>query len=263
MIGKLYHNMGSIMITLQELCQYLEGLLQASSFTDYCTNGVQIEGRAKIKKIATGVSASLSTIQEAVNSRCDALIVHHGIFWSKDSYVIKGVKREKIKLLLDNDISLLAYHLPLDASQTYGNNWTAAKEMGWKNLEPFGFYNGIPIGVKGSFKPQKREKFIQTLEKYYLHPAHTALGGKEIVSNAALISGGAHKNITEAIAEGVDCYVTGSFDEPIWHQAFEEKINFFAMGHANTERIGPIALGKHLKDHFGIKCEFIDIQNPF
>jgi len=251
------------MITLQELCCYLEDLLKVSSFSDYCPNGLQVEGKGKIKKVATAVSASLSTIEAAIEVGVQALIVHHGLFWNKDSYVIQGSKREKIRLLLKHDISLLAYHLPLDAHQEFGNNWKAAQELGWKDLEPFGDYNGTSIGVKGKILPQTRKEFMDNLESYYCHPAHCALGGKEIVSTAALISGGSHKSIIEAANEGVDCFVTGSFDEPVWHQAAEEKINFFAMGHSNTEKIGPRALGLHLEKHFGVHCSFLDIENPF
>lgn len=254
---------GRMMITLQEICRYLDNLLEVKNFNDFCVNGLQVEGKAEVGKIATAVSASLSTIEAAIDKGADLLLVHHGLFWNRDSYVIEGVKRQKLKLLLDHGISLLAYHLPLDAHTEFGNNWAAATEMGWSNLEPFGVYNGAPIGVKGIFPAQSREEFQQKLEKYYRHQAHTAPGGKELVTTAALISGGAHKSILEAAGEGVDCFITGSFDEPIWHQAFEEKINFYALGHANTEEIGPKALGKHLHDKFGVPVDFITIDNPF
>ncbi len=251
------------MITLQELCLYLEGLMQASTFSDYCVNGLQVEGSPKVAKIATAVSASLSTIESAVEAGVDVLIVHHGLFWSRESPVIKGIKREKIQLLLDNNISLLAYHLPLDAHELYGNNWTAAHQLGWQNLQPFGLFEGKLIGVKGTFPEQPRQEFLESLESYYSHPAHTALGGKEFVKSAALISGGAHKSIVEAASAEIDCFVTGSFDEPIWHQAFEEKINFFALGHSNTEEVGPRALAQHLEDYYNLPTAFLQVENPF
>lgn len=251
------------MITLQELCSYLEVLLQTSSFSDCCPIGLQVEGSNEIDKIAIGVSASLATIEAAIEAKAQVLIVHHGMFWNRDSYVIEGSKCEKLRLLLKHGISLLAYHLPLDAHPLYGNNWVAAKEMGWENLEPFGLYQGLAIGVKGKFSSRSREDFCLQLEKYYCHPAHSAMGGKAIVESAALISGGAHKSILEAAKEGIDCFITGSFDEPIWHQAFEEKINFFALGHYNTEIIGPRALGRHLEAHFKLPCQFLDLVNPF
>jgi len=118
------------MTTLQELCLYLNGLLQSDTINDYCKNGLQVEGSEKITKIATAVSASLATIEEALALGVQALIVHHGIFWNQDSHAITGVKRKKLALLLKHDISLIAYHLPLDIDQRYGNNWKAAKDLG-------------------------------------------------------------------------------------------------------------------------------------
>lgn len=246
------------MISLQELSRYLEDLLSCSLFTDYCINGLQVEGKQKINKIATAVSASYATIEQAVNLNIDALIVHHGIFWNRDSYAIAGVKKEKLALLLENKISLLAYHLPLDAHKTFGNNWKAANDLGWQNLEPF-----CSIGVKGQFNEVAIEEFRVQIQNYYQHPAHVALGGNKTVKSAALISGGAYKNVVDAAYEGVDCYITGNFDEPAWHHAFEEKINFFALGHSATERVAPQALGMHLQQHFLLDYQFIDIINPF
>jgi len=251
------------MITLQELCLYLEALLQTQSFSDYCVNGMQVEGRSEVKKIACAVSASLSTIEAAAEAGVDVLIVHHGMFWNRDSYVVQGTKRKKLQLLLENGISLLAYHLPLDAHQEYGNNWTAARQLGWENLEPFGLCEGKLIGVKGTLPKQQRQQFQESLESYYGHPAHAAPGGSEWISSAALISGGAYKSITEAAATGVDCFVTGNFDEPAWHQAYEEQINFFALGHSNTEEVGPRALAQHLEEQFKIPTAFLQIENPF
>lgn len=251
------------MITLQELCAYLDTLLELSLFSDGCPNGLQVEGKPKIKKICTAVTASLAAIEAAVEAGADALIVHHGLFWNRDSYPITGVKRKKLQQLLENGLSLLAYHLPLDAHREYGNNWRAAKELQWENLEPFGRYGNVSIGVKGTFKPQSREAFSASLQRYYGHAAHLALGGKAEVCSAALISGGAYKSIPEAASEGVDCFITGNFDEPAWHMAFEEKINFFALGHSNTEKIGPRTLGEHLYQHFNVPCEFLDLENPF
>jgi len=251
------------MVTLQELSLYLEELLQCSVFSDFCPNGIQVEGTREIQHVATGVTASLSTIEEAVKQGAQALLVHHGMFWNRDSYVVRGIKRKKLNLLIKHDIALLAYHLPLDAHQSFGNNWKAARDLGWSDLQPFGVMNGVPIGVKGKVPSQSRQAFKNALEAYYQHPAHAALGGKDTVESAALISGGAHRNVVDAIAEGVDCFVTGSFDEPNWHQAFEEKINFFAMGHSATERIGPKALGNHLSQEFQVEHAFIDIPNPF
>lgn len=245
-------------LCIQALANYLEEFLQPALFIDHCPNGLQIEGKKEIKKLAVAVSSDLETIKEAIHKEADALIVHHGLFWNKDSYPLLGTKKEKIKLLLENEVSLLAYHLPLDAHRDVGNNFVAAKEMGWKKLEPF-----ESIGVKGEFKEMSARAFQALLEKYYDHKAVSTLSGKKKVKSAALISGGAHREIYKAAAAGVDCFITGSFDEPIWHIAKEEKLHFFALGHSATERIGPKSLANHLRNRFKSEVFFIDIFNPF
>lgn len=250
-------------ILLEHLKNHLDTLLPSTAIPDYSPNGLQIQGSAEINKMATAVSASLETIQAAVKQHVQALIVHHGLFWAGDSYLITGSKRDKLQLLLKHNISLFAYHLPLDLHQQYGNNWKAARDMGWTDLKPFGLLKGIPIGVQGSFPKMAREEFQTHLEEYYQHKATCAFGGKAIVESAALISGGAYKSLSEAASAKVDCFITGNFDEPAWYQAQEEKINFFALGHSATERVGPKALSEHLQQHFNLECPFLDISNPF
>jgi len=250
-------------VTLQELCEYLDQLLDSQSFNDYSENGIQVEGAQAIGKIATAVSASLATIKAAVALGVDALIVHHGMFWKGDSYRVSGTKKEKLDWLFNHDISLIAYHLPPDAHQELGNNWKAANDMGWMDRQPFGVWNGKVLGVRGRFSKMPLSDFQKKLEDYYRHPSHCAFGGKEAVETAALVSGGAYKMLPEAVKEGVDCFITGNFDEPAWHQAHEEKINFFALGHAATETVGPRALGEHLSSLYNIEYHFLDIPNPF
>ncbi|MCB1112597.1 MAG: Nif3-like dinuclear metal center hexameric protein [Chlamydiales bacterium] len=250
------------MITLQELCSYLDDLLQVENFKDYCPNGLQVEGKKEVRKVATAVSASVETIKAAVEAGVDLLLVHHGMFWSRDPYPVVGAKREKLAMLIENDISLLAYHLPLDAHAHFGNNWKAARDMGWENLEPFDL-DGMPVGVKGALPVKTREELEKLLEDYYAHRAHGAPGGPQEIATAVLISGGAYRYMSEAAKEGADCFITGNFDEPAWHMAFEERINFFAMGHSATEVVGPKALGNHLKKEFDLDVQFLDIYNPF
>ena len=251
------------MLTLQELRRYLDELFPGNGVQDYAPNGLQVEGKREIGRLATAVSASLTTIEAAVEAKADALIVHHGLFWQRDSYLIQGVKRKKLALLFEHDISLFAYHLPMDMHPKIGNNWLAAKEMGWGDLEPFASLNGVPIGVKGKIAPCSPEELKNQLEAYYRHRAAYAWGGPQRIQTVALVSGGAHKTILEAAQEGIDAFITGSFDEPVWHQANEEKIHFFALGHSATERVGPIALAAHLEHTFHLPCTFIDIENPF
>lgn len=243
---------------LSDFEAFLNNYLNISQFTDFCPNGLQVEGKPIIARVATGVSASLETIERAVDEGVDALIVHHGLFWNRDPYPLIGPKKAKIKLLLEKGISLFAYHLPLDAHVEVGNNWKAAKDFGWNAIEPF-----FDIGVRGSFAPKPVELFMAELEGYYQHLASTALGGKKIVTSAALISGGAYKELGSAAKEKVDCFITGNFDEPAWAAAFEEKINFFALGHTATERVGPKALAEYIQNRLKIECRFLDIHNPF
>ena len=246
------------MITLQDLSEYLHQLLFVPGLVDYCPNGLQVEGRGEIKKIALAVTASVNTIEAAKQLGADVLIVHHGVFWNKESYNICGIKRKKLSILLKNEISLFAYHLPLDSHRELGNNWKAAKDLGWTNLQPFS-----DIGVKGEFPEISIMAFQKTLESYYLHPATIALGGKCQVKSAALVSGGAYRLLSDAARAKVDCFITGNFDEPAWDAAHEENINFFALGHHATERVGIIGLQQDLERKFDLPCMFIDSPNPF
>lgn len=253
------------MVDLYQLIDYLDDELEVSTIDDFCPNGLQVEGQNKtVQLIATAVSASLETIHKATLLKPQVLLVHHGLFWDKDSHRILGVKKEKIMKLLQHGITLLGYHLPLDCHKVWGNNWKAARDMGWKDLKSFGSYCGsAQIGVIGNMDSIPIATFQKQLEKYYQHPAHIALGGPTVIKKAALISGGAHKEIRKAIETKADAFITGSFDEPIWHIAHEEKINFFALGHSHTERVGPQAIGDHLAKKFNLKHQFIDIENPF
>jgi dinuclear metal center YbgI/SA1388 family protein len=246
------------LITLQDLSAFLDSLLLKEPFVDPSPNGLQVEGKKEIKKIAFAVSASLEIIEKAVDVNADALIVHHGLFWKGESPEIKGSKRAKLSALLQEEVSLFGYHLPLDAHREVGNNWKAARDLGWKNIEPFPMY-----GVMGKFEEIAIGDFIAKLEEYYDHKATTSLGGRETVQSAALISGGAYRYLDEAIKAKVDCFITGNFDEPAWHLARDEKIHFIALGHHATERIGVMALKEHIESQLRVKGEWIDVPNPF
>ncbi len=248
---------------LKTFSQYIDSILQPALFQDGSINGIQVEGKKKIAHIAVAVTASLYSIRKAKSIKADCLIVHHGLFMKGKDYVINGSLKDMLSILLESDISLLGYHLPLDAHKELGNNWPAAKLLGWTDLEPFGSFQGMKIGVKGSCLPTSQAQFQKQLEKFYGHKAAAVFGGPKIIRSCALISGGAHKAIHEAVHDEVDCYVTGTSDEPIWHTAVQDKINFFAMGHSATETLGVKLLGQHLAEHFDLKVSYIHENNPF
>jgi dinuclear metal center YbgI/SA1388 family protein len=248
---------------LTDLINSLNDFFRIEDFKDASPNGLQVEGKKEVSKAATAVTASLNIIEKAVEKGIELLIVHHGLFWRGDSYVLTGVKKEKIAQLVKHGMSLAAYHLPMDAHREVGNNWKAAVDMGWSDLEPFGKYEGVYIGVKGKFPKRSRLAFAQELEAYYGQKGAFAWGGAEEVHSAALVSGGAYKQIYEAAHDKVDCFITGHHDEPAWHAAHEEKINFISMGHAATEKVGPRALAQMLKQTYNLDAAFLDEINPF
>lgn len=239
----------------KEFVGHLSDYLEISNFSDYCPNGLQVEGKEEIKRVATAVSANLLTIEKAVAEGVDALIVHHGLFWTKDAYPIVGPKKRKLELLLNAGINLLAYHLPLDAHKQVGNNWRAAEALGWQELESFG-----EVGVKGNFKEVEIEEFIMQLERYYDHQAHTAAFGPKKVSSATLISGGAWRDLENI---DTDCFITGNFDEPAFGWAQELGKHFLALGHSATEEVGPKALADYIEKQLKLQARFIEVKNPF
>lgn len=247
-------------LTAPMLVKDLHELLDPTTMADFGPNGLIITNEGPLTKIATAFSPCLSTITKAAQAGVQALITHHGL---NDVFPItNSILYQKIKLLMLNNIALIRYHLPLDAHRELGNNWKAAQELGWQNLEPFGEYQGTIIGVQGSFAPIGIDEFVARLEKYYGNKAQVAPAKKE-VSSAALISGGAHKYFKEAIAAGVDCYITGTCDEPVWDMAYEAKVSFCALGHAATEKIGPKALAAYIQKNYRIETVFLDTVNPF
>ncbi|BAE81140.1 conserved hypothetical protein [Chlamydia felis Fe/C-56] len=247
-----------------DLLVHLNTLLSPESFSDYGPNGLQVGNpQIVVQKIAVGVSADLATIHAAIDNDANVLIVHHGLFWKGSPYPITGMLYNRMQYLIKHDVQLIAYHLPLDAHTSIGNNWKVAHDLKWKNLQPFG--SSLPyLGVQGSFSPISIETLIDKLSNYYQAPIKAkALGGKETVSSAALISGGAYKELSAAILAQIDCFITGNFDEPAWSAALENHIHFLAFGHTATEKVGPKALAEHLQAQLPVPAIFIDTCNPF
>lgn len=245
---------------LSELNNYIGRLLEISRFRDYCPNGVQVEGRSEIRRIATGVTASLRLLEAATAWGADAILVHHGYFWRNEDATIVGIKKRRIAHLLQHDVSLLAYHLPLDAHAELGNNAQLALRLG---MLPQGHFGEQDIAWHGELRQP------QTLGQFAAHITHALQRTPLVIGNGerqlhriAWCSGGAQGYFEQAVALGVDAFITGEISEQNVHVAEETGIAFIAAGHHATERYGVQALGEHLAQQFEIEHRFFDMDNP-
>ncbi|MBD3669770.1 MAG: Nif3-like dinuclear metal center hexameric protein, partial [Gammaproteobacteria bacterium] len=206
------------MVQLSQLIQYLDELLQAPAFSDYCPNGLQVQGREEVSRIVSGVTASQALIDAAIERQADAVLVHHGFFWKGEDARLVGMKRRRIKSLLEADISLIAYHLPLDAHPQLGNNAQLARLLGFEIEGGFGGGKGPDIGMLGRLStPMEgtamKQHIASALQREPLHVA----GGPPQIERIAWCSGGAHSYIEEAVALGMDAFITGEVSEQTVH----------------------------------------------
>jgi len=247
------------MIGLQELEKYTNELLRIEQFNDYAPNGLQVEGRPRVAKIATGVTACQALLEQAIDWGADAVLVHHGYFWKGENDAIVGIKQRRIKSLLSADISLLGYHLPLDAHLDLGNNAQLARLLGFEIQETFA--NGI--GFIGELQqPCEGEVLAQRINSSLCRkPLHIA-GNENVITKIAWCSGGAQGYLAEAAKLGADAYITGEASEQSYHLAMEMGVHFYAAGHHATERYGVQALGEHLSEQFSLEHRFFEIANP-
>jgi len=245
---------------LSELNDYIGRLLEISRFRDYSPNGVQVEGRAEIRRIATGVTASQRLLEAATAWGADAIIVHHGYFWRNEDATVTGIKKRRISHLLQHDVSLLAYHLPLDAHAELGNNAQLALRLG---LLPQGRFGEQDIAWHGELRlPQTLGQFAENISEA-LQRTPLVIGEKaHMLRRIAWCSGGAQSYFEQAVALGVDAFLTGEISEQNVHVAEETGIAFIAAGHHATERYGVQALGAHLAQRFNIEHRFFDMDNP-
>ncbi len=251
-------------VALTELVRYLNKSLEISKFQDYCPNGLQVEGCARVSRLATGVTACQALIDSAIEWGADAVLVHHGYFWKGEAAEIVGMKRRRLAALLANDISLLAYHLPLDAHSELGNNACFGRILGVESVAP------LEPGVTDSWacvgslpKAVTIDSIMGTLEaETGRSPLHIGVNAHDSVRRIAWCTGAAQGYIDAAARAGADLYVTGEVSEQTVHSAREQGIHFIAAGHHATERYGVQALGAHLAKQFSIEHRFIDIDNP-
>ena len=250
------------MVSLIELIQKLDEILQPQRFSDYCPNGLQVEGRSQVERLVTGVTASLRFLDAAAEAGADAVLVHHGWFWRGEELVLTGMRARRARLLLAQDMSLLAYHLPLDAHPQLGNNAVLGELLGIRctgALEP----GECGLGLVGELsEPISAGEFAAHLARVLgrepLHEGDAATGLRTL----GWCTGAAQGLLDRAAALGLDGYLTGEVSEPAIHSAREQGIHLFAAGHHATERYGVRALGEHLARELGVQHSFIDIDSP-
>jgi len=243
-----------------ELGLYLKQLLAVDGFQDYCPNGLQVEGRRQIHKLATGVTASLALLEAALAWGADAVLVHHGFFWKSEALPITGWKYQRLRLLLSHDINLFAYHLPLDAHRELGNNAQLGACLGWVSDAYFGV-NGL--GCLATLPAPITVAEIAEYVSQRLARQPLILGeAQSTVRRVAWCTGAAQSLFGDAIEAGADLYLSGEVSESTTHLARETGVAYLAAGHHATERYGVQALGAHLAGVFKIEHRFMDMDNP-
>ena len=248
------------MVALTKLLETVDSLLDVSRFKDYAPNGLQLEGKSEVQRIVSGVTASQALIDAAIEAKADAILVHHGWFWRGEDQRIVGMKKRRVKALLENDISLLGYHLPLDAHPELGNNAQLAKRLGFISD---GVMNADGVGNYGHLDVELSVGDLAEYMQQQLQRTPTVVSaGDHPIKTIAWCTGGAQSYIQQAIALGVDAFVSGEISEQTTHEARENGVHYFAAGHHATERYGAPALGEYLAKQFNIEHQFIEIDNP-
>ncbi|HEX6735175.1 MAG TPA: Nif3-like dinuclear metal center hexameric protein [Azonexus sp.] len=244
----------------EALVNQLDELLEPGKFRDYCPNGLQVEGCAEVRRIVAGVTASQALLDAAVARRADAILVHHGYFWKGEDGRVTGIRKQRLETLLRHDINLLAYHLPLDAHPVLGNNAQLAVALDW---QPEGRFGEQDIAWLGRAAGVESLADLAGRVTRQLGREPLVIGdGTRPVRRVAWCSGGAQGYFEQAIALGVDVYLSGEISEQTVHLARESGVAYVAAGHHATERGGVRALAAYLSEGCGLACEFVDVDNP-
>lgn len=250
-------------IPLSSLISLINSELKPEQFHDYCPNGLQVEGRSEVKTLVSGVTASQALLDAAIELNADAVLVHHGFFWKGEDARITGIKKRRLKCLLENDISLLAYHLPLDAHLQMGNNAQLGRLLGVVGAGPVTPDDPSALVWQGTLsQPCSSAEFARLLEARLGREPLLIPGGDHLVSKVAWCTGAAQGFIDQAIAAQADAFISGEISEPTVHNARENGIHYFSAGHHATERYGVKALGEWLAADCALVHHFVDIDNP-
>lgn len=251
-------------MTLNELDSYFNSFLKRENFRgDPSLNGIQIQNSApdskEIKKVAFAVDACEATALIAAREGCDLLFVHHGLFWG-GCQTVTGSFYRRISSFIKNDLALIAYHIPLDANQPYGNNAGLAARIGLTETEPFGLWRGMEIGLKGRLeKPLSVDELAEKVLARGEKPLAILPFGKKEISTVGVISGGSSEDVEAAVEEGLDAYITGEASHELYHYVEECGMNMICGGHYQTETIGVNLVKEKLEKEKGISCIFIDL----
>jgi dinuclear metal center YbgI/SA1388 family protein len=251
----------------QQLLAAFDALLEPARFKDYGPNGLQVEGRAAVGRIVSGVTASRALIEAAIAARADAIFVHHGLFWRGQDGTVTGWMKQRLALLLGADINLFAYHLPLDAHPLLGNNAQLGLQLGLRALEgPAGRFGEQGLGFLGARIDggvfDGARQLADHVEQVLKHPIILVESSSRTIKKIAWCTGGAQGYFEAAIAAGADAFITGEISEPQAHYARECGVAYLACGHHASERYGAPAVAAHVAAQFGLAHEFIDIDNP-
>lgn len=247
----------------RQLADYVDELLEAHVFRDYAPNGLQVEGTRPVRRLVSGVTACQALLDEAVQRDADAVLVHHGYFWKNEDARVTGMKAQRLRTLLSRGMSVFAYHLPLDAHQSLGNNACLARDLGLTVTDTFATGTDRPLGMVGEApEPLTLSAFADRVARALGREPVAVPGGSHAIRRLAWCSGGGQGFIDHVATLGVDLYLSGEISEPTVHTARECGLHYVAAGHHATERGGARALGEHLAERFHLEHVFVDIDSP-
>ena len=249
---------------LHNILAYLDELLAPASFDDYGPNGLQVPGPQHVHTVVTGVSASAELFERAAEQGADLVVVHHGLFWNGAPLALTASAKRRLQLLFEHDMALAAYHLPLDGHREVGNNALLARGLGCRAPEPFAIHRGAPIGVAASFEDDgvSPSELVERVRRLTGSKPLAFLAGPQRVRTIGIVSGAGSDFLGDAVAAGLDAFLTGEPAERVMTHAQEEGIHFLAAGHYATETLGVRRLGELLEERFGVRHTFVDVPNP-
>mgnify|MGYP006367597907 FL=1 len=251
------------MATLADIIQWCDSTLKSHEFKDYAPNGLQIEGKTEVNKIVCAVTASQTAIDAAIAQGADLLLVHHGYFWKGEAYPITGMRGTRIKSLIQHDISLVGYHLPLDSHPTLGNNAAIADLLELQNIEALDPTERHPIGnigyLKSAMSPEAFKAFVS--ERLGFDAIHLPCD-KSTIQKVGFCTGGAQDYITKAALQNCDAYISGEVSERTFYEAAELGVHYYACGHHATEKYGVQRLAKAISEQFNIEYSYFELNNP-